>query len=84
MPGCSDWNKELGRLRSGFLADLILVDGNPLENLKYLYPTGITVMENGKMVKKGGVMWTIKDGFIYHAPSLLQDIKVMVEEARKK
>lgn len=76
--------KELGRLRAGFLADLILVEGNPLENMKYLYPNGVTVLEEGKMVKKGGVLWTIKDGFLYHAPSLLQDIKKMVEEARGK
>jgi len=42
------------------------------------------VMEDGRMVKKGGVQWTIKDGILYHAPSLLQDIKEMVEEARGK
>ncbi len=74
---------ELGRVRSGYLADLILVEGNPLKNMKYLYPTGVMEMVNGKLVKKGGVQWTIKDGYVYHAPTLLNDVKKMVAEARK-
>jgi cytosine/adenosine deaminase-related metal-dependent hydrolase len=73
---------ELGRLRAGFLADLILVDGNPLKNLKYLYPTGVNEIEEGRQVKKGGVRWTVKDGIVYDAPSLLEEVKRMVEEAR--
>jgi len=75
--------KQLGRIRAGYLADLILVDGNPLENFKYLYPTGVLGLEEGKMVKKGGVQWTIKDGFIYHAPTMLEDVQKIVEQARK-
>lgn len=72
----------LGRIRQGFLADIILVDGNPLKNLKYLYPAGIEEMNKGKMVRKGGVLWTIKDGFVYHAPTMLEDVKNIVKEAR--
>ena len=72
----------LGRIRQGFLADLILVDGNPLKNLKYLYPTGVEEMDGGKMVHRGGVQWTIKDGFVYHAPTMLEDVKKIVEQAR--
>jgi hypothetical protein len=72
----------LGRIRQGFLADLILVDGNPLKNLKYLYPTGVEEMIGGKMVRRGGVQWTIKDGFVYHAPTMLEDVKKIVEQAR--
>ncbi|HEX6573640.1 MAG TPA: amidohydrolase family protein, partial [Gemmatimonadaceae bacterium] len=41
---------ELGRIKVGYLADLIVVDGNPLENLKVLYPTGIDHIVNGKQV----------------------------------
>jgi dihydroorotase-like cyclic amidohydrolase len=72
----------LGRVRPGFLADLILVDGNPLKNLKYLYPTGVEEMIEEKMVHRGGVQWTIKDGFVYHAPTMLEDVKNIVEQAR--
>ncbi len=74
---------ELGRIRPGFLADLILVEGNPIKNLKYLYPTGVMEMVEGEIVKKGGVQWTIKDGYVYNAPMLLEDVKQMVIEARK-
>jgi imidazolonepropionase-like amidohydrolase len=74
--------KDLGRVRNGFLADLILVDGNPLENLKYLYPTGVVELEQGKLVRKGGARWTIKDGFVYHVPTLLEDVRNLVSEAK--
>lgn len=73
----------LGRIRAGYLADLILVQGNPLENLKYLYPTGVMEMVSGEVVNKGGVQWTIKDGYVFHAPTLLRDVKEIVAAARK-
>jgi hypothetical protein len=74
---------ELGRVRSGYFADLILVEGNPLKNLKYLYPTGVMELVEGEVVKKGGVQWTIKDGYVFDAVALLEDVKNMVAEARK-
>jgi hypothetical protein len=74
--------KTLGRIRNGYLADIILVDGNPIKNLKYLYPTGVVEMEQGKLVKKGGTRWTIKDGYVYHAPTLLDDVKTLVSQAK--
>jgi cytosine/adenosine deaminase-related metal-dependent hydrolase len=74
---------QIGRVREGHLADLIVVNGNPLENLKVLYPTGVDEVRDGKVVRSGGVEWTIKDGITYHAPTLLEDVKRMVAEARK-
>ena len=39
----------LGKVREGFIADLLVVNGNPLENLKLLNPYGADVMLlNGK------------------------------------
>jgi hypothetical protein len=73
---------KLGRIKQGWLADLILVKGNPLKNLKVLYPTGTLELKDGKAVKTGGVRWTIKDGFVYDARALLQDVKDMVSAAR--
>ena len=73
----------LGRVRAGYLADLILVDGNPLDNLKYLYPTGVMEMVGGELAKKGGVQWAIKDGFVYNAPALLEDVKRIVSDAKE-
>jgi imidazolonepropionase-like amidohydrolase len=72
----------LGRVRPGFAADLIVVNGNPLENLKVLYPTGVDIVRDGKQIHTGGVEWTIKDGRPYHAPTLLADVKEMVAKAR--
>lgn len=74
---------KLGRIRQGYLADIILVDENPLENFKYLYPTGVQDLEEGKLIRRGGVKWTIKDGFVYHAPTMLEDVKKIAAEARK-
>ena len=73
---------DLGRVREGYLADLIVVNGNPLENLKVLYPTGVDEVKDGKVVHGGGVEWTIKDGIPYHAPTLFADVKAMVAKAR--
>jgi len=83
--------KKLGRVRQGYLADLIIVNENPLENLKYLYPTGVPEVEvekgklisEGKLIYKGGIKWTIKDGILYHAPTLFEDVKNLVTQARK-
>ena len=72
----------IGRVKAGFLADLIIVNGNPLENLKVLYPTGITEIRNGKEVRTGGVEWTIKDGIPYHGPTMLAEVKEIVAKAR--
>ncbi|HEX2723352.1 MAG TPA: amidohydrolase family protein [Gemmatimonadaceae bacterium] len=72
----------LGRVKVGYLADLIVVDGNPLENLKVLYPTGVDQIVNGREVHSGGVQWTIKDGIPYNAPAMLADVKEMVRQAR--
>jgi len=75
---------KIGRVSPGYLADMILVDGNPLENLKFLYPAGVLERDGGRMVKRGGVKWTIKDGIVYHAPTLLEEAERIVAEARKK
>ena len=72
----------LGRVRAGFAADLIVVNGNPLENLKVLYPTGVDEIRDRKVVHSGGVEWTIKDGIPYHAPTLMAKVKDMVAKAR--
>jgi imidazolonepropionase-like amidohydrolase len=47
---------EIGRVRPGWLADLIIVNGNPLENLKVLYPSGTDSVRDGKIVQTGGVV----------------------------
>jgi cytosine/adenosine deaminase-related metal-dependent hydrolase len=74
--------ERIGRVRAGFLADMIVVNGNPLENLKVLYPTGVDEIRDGKTAHTGGVEWTIKDGIPYHGPTLTKEIKEIVTKAR--
>lgn len=74
----------LGRVRVGYKADLIVVNGNPLENFKVLYPTGTDQVRDGKVVRGGGIEWTIKDGIPFHVPTLSAEIKDMVKKARAK
>ena len=66
---------KIGSVRPGFLADLIVVNGNPLENMKVLYPR----VAGGPQT---GVEWTIKDGYVYHAPTLAKEVREMVAKAR--
>ncbi len=73
---------EIGRVRPGWLADLIVINGNPLEDLKVLYPTGVEALRDGKVVHTGGIEWTIKDGIPYHGPTMLADVKEIVAKAR--
>ena len=41
----------LGRVRLGFVADLLVVNGNPLENLRVMNPYGADLMSyNGQIV----------------------------------
>lgn len=74
----------LGRIRAGFKADLIVVNGNPLENFKVLYPTGVEEIRDGKSIKAGGIEWTIKDGIPFHAPTLAGQIKELVAAAKSQ
>jgi hypothetical protein len=72
----------LGRVRVGFQADLLVVNGNPLENLRLLNPAGTGVNVGNRNVRGGGVEWTIKAGIPYHGPTLMREVRDMVAKAR--
>ena len=74
----------LGRVRVGYKADLIVVNGNPLENFKVLSPLGTEEVKDGKAVKTGGIEWTIREGIPFHAPTLAAEVRSMVAAAKKK
>jgi imidazolonepropionase-like amidohydrolase len=90
----------LGKIREGFIADLLVVNGNPLQNLKLLNPYGTDVMlVNGRptantdalspadrveSIRGGGIEWTIKDGIPYHVPTLMSEVREMVASARQR
>ena len=75
----------IGVIRPGMLADMVVVDQNPIENLKVLYGIGALKLndQTGKPEWVGGVKWTIKDGIIYDARQLLADVARMVEDQKK-
>jgi imidazolonepropionase-like amidohydrolase len=91
--------ERLGKVREGFVADLLVVNGNPLDNLKLLNPSGTDIMTvNGRQVSNyahvnpgdrvqvvhgGGIEWTIKDGIPYHVPTLMREVRDMVATARR-
>ena len=76
---------QLGTLEAGKLADMVVVNGNPLGNLKLLYGTGHTqVGDDGLPHQVGGVRYTIKDGIIFDAPKLLGDVRRKVREAKQE
>ncbi len=74
---------KIGRVRAGFAADLIIVDGNPLEDLKTLYPTHQVQLRDGKEVR-AGLEWTIAGGVPYHVPTVSARIKQIVDAAKGK
>ena len=76
---------EFGVVRTGLLADMVLIDENPLKNFKVLYGNGAVRLddETGEPGRVGGVRWTIKDGIVYDAKQLLADVRAMVEQQKK-
>ena len=77
---------DFGVVRAGYLADLVMVDQNPVVNLKVLYGTGwIHLNEATNTVERiGGVKYVMKDGILYDARALLHDVEVMVQNAKAK
>jgi imidazolonepropionase-like amidohydrolase len=76
---------QIGSIRPGKLADLVIVKENPLANFKLLYGTGhFRLDESNQPARVGGVRYTIKDGILFDARELLADVRRIVKEAREE
>ena len=77
-----------GVVKVGMLADMVIVDQNPLQNFKVLYGNGAVRLndETGRPERVGGIKYTIKDGIVYDAKKLMDDVAAMVakQKASKK
>lgn len=75
---------DLGFVQTGYTADLAIVDGNPLENLRYLYAVGaLDRTDEGEIVRRGGVRWTVKDGVVFDNRVLIDEVVRMVAESKR-
>lgn len=75
---------KLGLVQEGYIADLILVDGSPAHDFKYLYPFGaIRMDENRKMYRTKGIVHTIKDGVVTNNAAIMEEVARIVADSKK-
>jgi hypothetical protein len=74
---------KLGLVRPGYLADLLIVDGNPAYNLRFMYSFGaLTLDAEKKMVRTNGIVHTIKDGVVIENAKLMLEVEKMVARSK--
>ena len=77
-------NPELGLIRPGYLADLVVLSENPLADMKVFYGTGVTrVSADRREVHEQCVTYTIRDGVVFDSQALLRDVRDMVTKAKQ-
>jgi hypothetical protein len=86
----------IGTVRPRKAADLVIAPENPLTDItkpewarrgggfKTLYGTGHERLneQTGRIERVGGIRWTIKDGVVYDAHRLLEDVAGMVDRQK--
>lgn len=77
---------EIGSVQVGKKADLLIMEENPLANLKTLYATGHIRLdpETNRPIRIGGIETIIKDGVVIDGAALRQSIRDMVGAEKQK
>ena len=76
--------EKVGLVRPGYLADLVIVDGNPANNFRFLYSFGaLTLDDAGEMIRTQGIVHTIKDGIVIENDRLMEEVARMVAESKR-
>ena len=74
----------LGLIQEGYIADLLLVDGSPAENFRYLYPFGAIRMDEAReMYRTMGIVHTIKVGIVIDNEKLMEEVARIVAESKE-
>ncbi len=75
---------QLGMVRPGYIADLVIVDGNPAYNLRFLYSFGaLRLDDDGEMIRTRGIVHTIKDGIVIENARLMEEVAAMVAKSKE-
>ena len=73
----------LGLVHQGYLADLILVDGNPAEDFNVLYSFGALRRGPDGNYRTRGIVHTIKDGVVIENARLMAEVERMVADSKR-
>ncbi|MEJ2203581.1 MAG: amidohydrolase family protein [Gemmatimonadota bacterium] len=75
----------LGLVQEGYVADLLVVDGSPAEDFKYLYPFGSIKMDPAtrEMYRTRGIVHTIKDGIVTENDEVMEEVGRIVAESKR-
>lgn len=73
---------EIGRVETGYRADLLIHEQNPLSDFKLLYGTGALRLDErtGQTGWQRALQYTIKDGIVFDTAQLLADVRQMVAQ----
>ena len=78
-------NTDLGLVRPGYLADLVLLSENPLgRHENFLRNRRHTRRQDRKEVHDQCVKYTIRDGVVFDSQALLKDVRDYVSKAKQR
>ena len=78
-------NHKLGVIRPGYMADLVILTENPLDDVKIMYGTGAPrQLPDGRMTQLDAIKYTIKDGVVMDSQMLLNDARKIAADAKRQ